>query len=109
MRTSVFTDELAIHRCKSKTGPHIPTDGDRAEISGKCIFIKIRLQIFAVQQVFQRVSLSQLVSRKSKHKNRGFGTNHHQVSLPSDYISRNILRVKFQMLCSMAAEYMIFE
>lgn len=77
-----------------------PTDGDRAEISGKCIFIKTRLQIFAVQQVFQRVSLSQLVSRKSKHKNRGFGTNHHQVSLSSDYISRNILRVKFQMLCS---------
>jgi len=44
--------------------------------------------------------LRQLVSTESKHKNRGFGTNYHQVSLSSGYISRNILGVKFQMLCS---------
>lgn len=51
MKTSVFTDELPIHRCKSKTESPVTTDGDKAEILGKCIFIKIRLQIFAVQQV----------------------------------------------------------
>lgn len=49
MRTTVFTDELLIHGCKSKTGPHVHTDGDRAEILSRYIFIKTRLQIFAMQ------------------------------------------------------------
>ena len=50
-------------------------NGDSVEILSKCIFIKIMLHIFEVQQVpdhmFQRGNLRQFVSRKSKHKRRG--------------------------------------
>lgn len=102
-RTSIFTDELPILKYWNKTGTQVTTDGNRAEVLGKCYFNKIMLQIAEVQQVPDHI-LRQIMRKKSKHERRGFGINYHRLSLSSDYNLKTIVGIKFQMLCTVGSK-----